>query len=111
MQFRISRYAIHKFSANPHSESIHCAGEVNPLSAAIDASCGRQYLWLLSVQIVSPSSNSKESPRGFDKNLLRDSRPQMHLDAPGAFIETRHVLELRQHETSAQFPVDPRQQV
>ena len=47
-----------RFSANGHSASIHCASHRKPASSAIWNISFAEYLWLLSVQIVSPFRNS-----------------------------------------------------
>src|SRR5437667_8135120 len=49
--------AISRFSANGHLSSIHCAWQRKPVANASCRISWREYLWLLSVQIVSPSSN------------------------------------------------------
>src|SRR5580692_12020657 len=50
--------AMSKLSANGHSPSTHCASQRNPAFPAIWKTSSGEYLWLLSVQIVSPSRNS-----------------------------------------------------
>lgn len=50
--------AIRRLSANGHSLSIHCSRQENPDARAISGTSALEYLWLLSVQMVSPSSNS-----------------------------------------------------
>src|SRR6266481_10027001 len=52
-----SYLATNKFSAKGHSWSIHCALQKKPVSLAMCDSSWGQYLWLLSVQMVSPSAN------------------------------------------------------
>ena len=50
--------AINRFSANGHCSSIHCASQRNPALRAVSTISWAEYLWLLSVQMVSPSANS-----------------------------------------------------
>ena len=63
MRLRPSRQAdvysaTSRFSAKGHSLSIHCASQRNPAICAVWNISSAEYLWLLSVQMVSPSRNS-----------------------------------------------------
>src|SRR3984957_11991892 len=53
--------AISRFSANGHCSSIHCASQRKPAMRAMENTSSGEYLWLLSVQIVSLSRNSTTS--------------------------------------------------
>jgi hypothetical protein len=53
--------ATSRFSAKGHCLSIHCASQRKPVLLAMETTSGNEYLWLLSVQMVSPSLNLTES--------------------------------------------------
>src|SRR4029079_10646766 len=50
--------AINSEFANGHFSSTHCACSAKPDALASSATLCRVYLWLLSVQIVSPAAKS-----------------------------------------------------
>ena len=54
--------ATSSVSAKGHSSSTHCSLQRKLAAIASCSSSGREYLWLLSVQIVSPSLNGTVSP-------------------------------------------------
>ena len=68
-------------------------------------------MWLLSVQMVSPSTKIDGEFGCGNIHGLAAHGAQMHLDAAILMIDSGHVLELREIEIGVEFAIDAGQQI